>query len=833
VCALPCQDRPCAAHVMANTALVILCLALAGAAACNAAASASRLVMKPLDLRAARGQADGLPRDVHGAPEQFSGYFQVRRGSACPAICMWRPDRSLVLQHAEACMPVVLAAGCSSAPSHEAYTDNLLASCALAADPVCAAAAAVLRHAARPQINRTYAAEMFLMFFEARSANRSELPLVLWMTGGPGCSSELAIFYGRRPLPACALPASLPRALTRASGRTENGPFKITEDLELRDSEYGWDQAANIVFVDQPINTGFSYSADPRDRVYDETVVAADMLDFLHAFLERFPKYKGRKFFITGEVRERGGEAGCRQSAACARLRGHLHACPACGEQATLCTRQEAPARVRAAERGACAPPASVRHARCVRGPDDDSGGAELRGPLRARGQRRHPGPQPRPRRRRGHQPGRHRDRQRAHRPGQAVQPVRRLQRVQGPHRRDPARLHQHGAPAAAPQAASSACTAAAAAEAVRRAHSSSPSATSSSGRATRSTSARCATWPCWCASRPWSGRSRRARPTAAPAGSACVSSPARVCGRAQRARAATAGPAGRPRRACGRPASSVPLRCPVGTGGSTGAVTRAVLRRRPAATSTCTTCGRRAPGAPAQPPARPGRAQGPTRPPRARQECIGPLCYDFSRLDDYLAQPAVREALGVGARPWQSCSPDVYSDMSSARPPPCRSGPDPAGAGARLTRRAALTRAARRRHHEELPPAGRAAAGGGPAHHDLRRRGCVRAPAAPAPAAAREGRSRRTDGRRARAADDWICNWMGNRKWLTEMAWSNQTQFVAAPEHNWTVDGKLAGSVQAHGPLSFVKVTRPAACYIILGRTSGGRRRPRRLARV
>ncbi len=108
-----------------------------------------------------------------------------------------------------------------------------------------------------------------------------------------------------------------------------------------------------------------------------------------------------------------------------------------------------------------------------------------------------------------------------------------------------------------------------------------------------------------------------------------------------------------------------------------------------------------------------------------------------------------------------------------------------------------------------------------------------MRAPAAPAPAAAREGRSRRTDGRRARAADDWICNWMGNRKWLTEMAWSNQTQFVAAPEHNWTVDGKLAGSVQAHGPLSFVKVTRPAACYIILGRTSGGRRRPRRLARV
>ena len=33
------------------------------------------------------------------------------------------------------------------------------------------------------------------------------------------------------------------------------------------------------------------------------------------------------------------------------------------------------------------------------------------------------------------------------------------------------------------------------------------------------------------------------------------------------------------------------------------------------------------------------------------RKPCIGSLCYDFSRLDDYLAQPDVRKALGVGDR--------------------------------------------------------------------------------------------------------------------------------------------------------------------------------------
>ena len=33
------------------------------------------------------------------------------------------------------------------------------------------------------------------------------------------------------------------------------------------------------------------------------------------------------------------------------------------------------------------------------------------------------------------------------------------------------------------------------------------------------------------------------------------------------------------------------------------------------------------------------------------RKPCVGALCYDFSRLDAYIAQPDVRKALGVGDR--------------------------------------------------------------------------------------------------------------------------------------------------------------------------------------
>ena len=59
--------------------------------------------------------------------------------------------------------------------------------------------------------------------------------VVLWMTGGPGCSSELAVFY-------------------------ENGPYSINHDMSLTETQFGWDRFHTTIFVDQPINTGFSYS---------------------------------------------------------------------------------------------------------------------------------------------------------------------------------------------------------------------------------------------------------------------------------------------------------------------------------------------------------------------------------------------------------------------------------------------------------------------------------------------------------------------------------------------------------------------------------------------
>ncbi|KAJ7981054.1 Carboxypeptidase [Quillaja saponaria] len=117
-------------------------------------------------------------------------------------------------------------------------------------------------------------AGMFYLFFESRSSKDD--PVVIWLTGGPGCSSELALFY-------------------------ENGPFQITKNLSLVWNDYGWDRASNLLYVDQPIGTGFSYTSDESDIRHDEEGVSNDLYDFLQAFFKEHPQFVKNDFYITGE----------------------------------------------------------------------------------------------------------------------------------------------------------------------------------------------------------------------------------------------------------------------------------------------------------------------------------------------------------------------------------------------------------------------------------------------------------------------------------------------------------------------------------------------------
>ncbi|XP_071735878.1 serine carboxypeptidase-like 40 [Rutidosis leptorrhynchoides] len=83
----------------------------------------------------------------------------------------------------------------------------------------------------------------------------------------------------------------------------ELGPFRVNSDGKtLYRNEFAWNRVANVLFLESPVGVGFSYSNSSSDyENCGDTTTAADNYAFMLNWLERFPEYKGRDFYISGE----------------------------------------------------------------------------------------------------------------------------------------------------------------------------------------------------------------------------------------------------------------------------------------------------------------------------------------------------------------------------------------------------------------------------------------------------------------------------------------------------------------------------------------------------
>jgi carboxypeptidase D len=120
----------------------------------------------------------------------------------------------------------------------------------------------------------TSATDSLYFYLWGKDAATSGDELVVWVNGGPGCSALGGLVQ-------------------------ENGPF-LYESVKAKPyvNSYSWTKAATMLYVEQPIGTGFTTGAVTNTN---EDQVAAQFAGFLDNFYKVFPELASKKLYITGE----------------------------------------------------------------------------------------------------------------------------------------------------------------------------------------------------------------------------------------------------------------------------------------------------------------------------------------------------------------------------------------------------------------------------------------------------------------------------------------------------------------------------------------------------
>ncbi|RYR26515.1 hypothetical protein Ahy_B02g060765 isoform A [Arachis hypogaea] len=122
--------------------------------------------------------------------------------------------------------------------------------------------------------------QVFYYFIKSENDPKND-PLLLWLTGGPGCSSFSGLVYQIGPMKFKIeeFDGSLPKLIPRPQS---------------------WTKVANIIFVDLPMGTGFSYSKNVLPHRSDWKFVHQTHR-FIRKWLAENPEFLSNKFYMAAD----------------------------------------------------------------------------------------------------------------------------------------------------------------------------------------------------------------------------------------------------------------------------------------------------------------------------------------------------------------------------------------------------------------------------------------------------------------------------------------------------------------------------------------------------
>ena len=124
-------------------------------------------------------------------------------------------------------------------------------------------------------VNKTHDSNLFFWFFPAQSGDTSA-PLLVWLQGGPGSSSLFGLF-------------------------AEQGPILVDKQQNLHPRNITWNSKYHLLFIDQPVGTGYSFTKSDDGYVRNEDEVARDLYSMLTQFMQIYTEYSACPFYVTGE----------------------------------------------------------------------------------------------------------------------------------------------------------------------------------------------------------------------------------------------------------------------------------------------------------------------------------------------------------------------------------------------------------------------------------------------------------------------------------------------------------------------------------------------------
>ncbi|KAF3963982.1 hypothetical protein CMV_011677 [Castanea mollissima] len=123
--------------------------------------------------------------------------------------------------------------------------------------------------------------QLFYYFIESEG-NPREDPLMVWITGGPGCSALCGLIFEIGPI--------------RFNIIEYNGSLPT-----LALNPYSWTKVSSVIFVDSPVGTGFSYSRTMQGSHTGDTKSADSIYEFLRKWLLSHPIFMANPLYIAGD----------------------------------------------------------------------------------------------------------------------------------------------------------------------------------------------------------------------------------------------------------------------------------------------------------------------------------------------------------------------------------------------------------------------------------------------------------------------------------------------------------------------------------------------------